>query len=140
MALKDAAGLVKMYAMVNVSQYQIVATGVDVAECESSYRAMLARNNLISDSQTGLTGSAGGQVSGVISEIRSAVVEGNTLYYLRLDGGENYYAISAADDEGAVILNVGDAVQITFAEGDGTILKARSVTRVAAGPAKASAS
>ena len=80
------------------------------------------------------------QVSGVISEIRSAVVEGNTLYYLRLDGGENYYAISAADDEGAVILNVGDAVQITFAEGDGTILKARSVTRVAAGPAKASAS
>lgn len=33
MALKDAAGLVKMYAMVNVSQYQIVATGSDVAEC-----------------------------------------------------------------------------------------------------------
>ena len=32
MALKDAAGLVKMYAMVNVSQYQIVATGSTVAE------------------------------------------------------------------------------------------------------------
>ena len=30
MALKDAAELVKMYAMVNVSQYQIVATGSEV--------------------------------------------------------------------------------------------------------------
>ena len=27
MALKDSAGLVKMYAMVNVQQYQVVATG-----------------------------------------------------------------------------------------------------------------
>ena len=47
MALKDAAGLVKMYAMVNVSQYQIVATGATVADCESNYRLMLARNGLI---------------------------------------------------------------------------------------------
>ncbi len=130
MALKDAAGLVKMYAMVNVSQYQIVATGGDVAECESSYRTMLARYDLISDSQTEVVGSAEGKTSGVISEIRSAVVEGNTLYYLRLDSGASYYVISAADDESAVILNVGDTVQITFAEGEGSILKARSVTLV----------
>ena len=49
MALKDAAGLVKMYAMVNVSQYQIVATGVTVAECETNYRQMLLNANLIQD-------------------------------------------------------------------------------------------
>lgn len=54
MALKDAAGLVKMYAMVNVSQYQIVATGGDVAECESNYRQMLARYNLIDDSDANI--------------------------------------------------------------------------------------
>ena len=41
MALKDASELVKMYAMVNVNQYQIVATGATVAECESNYRQML---------------------------------------------------------------------------------------------------
>ena len=128
MALKDAAGLVKMYAMVNVSQYQIVATGSSVADCESSYRLMLARNGLISDSDTDVKPTGQGQVTGTIAEIRSAVVEGNTWYYLRLQDGSVYYAISAADDKNAVILSVGDTVTVTFAEGEDRILSAYSVT------------
>ena len=128
MALKDAAGLVKMYAMVNVSQYQIVATGSSVADCESSYRLMLARNGLISDSDTDVKPTGQGQVTGTIAEIRSAVVEGNTWYYLRLQDGSVYYAISAADDKSAVILSVGDQVTVTFAEGEERILSAYSVT------------
>ncbi len=128
MALKDAAGLVKMYAMVNVSQYQIVATGSSVADCESSYRLMLARNGLISDSDTDVKPAGQGQVTGTIAEIRSAVVEGNTWYYLRLQDGAVYYAISAADDKNAVILSVGDQVTVTFAEGEDRILSAYSVT------------
>ena len=128
MALKDAAGLVKMYAMVNVSQYQIVATGSSVADCESSYRLMLARNGLISDSDTDVKPTGQGQVTGTVAEIRSAVVEGNTWYYLRLQDGSVYYAISAADDKNAVILSVGDQVTVTFAEGEDRILSAYSVT------------
>ena len=128
MALKDAAGLVKMYAMVNVSQYQIVATGSSVADCESSYRLMLARNGLISDSDTDVKPTGQGQVTGTVAEIRSAVVEGNTWYYLRLQDGSVYYAISAADDKTAVILSVGDQVTVTFAEGEDRILSAYSVT------------
>ena len=128
MALKDAAGLVKMYAMVNVSQYQIVATGSSVADCESSYRLMLARNGLISDSDTDVKPTGQGQVTGTIAEIRSAVVEGNTWYYLRLQDGSVYYAISAADDKNTVILSVGDQVTVTFAEGEDRILSAYSVT------------
>ena len=133
MALKDAAGLVKMYAMVNVSQYQIVATGSSVADCESSYRLMLARNGLISDSDTDVKPTGQGQVTGTIAEIRSAVVEGNTWYYLRLQDGSVYYAISAADDKNAVILSVGDQVTITFTEGEERILSAYSVTAAKAG-------
>ena len=128
MALKDAAGLVKMYAMVNVSQYQIVATGSTVADCESNYRLMLARNGLIDQCDTEITPSGQSQVTGAIAEIRSAVVEGNTWYYLRLQDGSVYYAISAADDKNAVILSVGDQVTITFAEGEEKILSAYTVT------------
>ncbi len=128
MALKDAAGLVKMYAMVNVSQYQIVATGATVADCESNYRLMLARNGLIDQSDTDITPSGQSQVTGAIAEIRSAVVDGNTWYYLRLQDGAVYYAISAADDQNAVILSVGDQVTITFAEGEDKILSAYTVT------------
>lgn len=133
MALKDAAGLVKMYAMVNVSQYQIVATGATVADCESNYRLMLARNGLIDQGDADITPSGQGQVTGTIAEIRSAVVDGNTWYYLRLQGGTVYYAISAADDKNAVILSVGDSVTITFTEGDERILSAYSVTAAKAG-------
>ena len=133
MALKDAAGLVKMYAMVNVSQYQIVATGATVADCESNYRLMLARNGLIDQGDADITPSGQGQVTGTIAEIRSAVVDGNTWYYLHLQDGTVYYAISAADDKNAVILSVGDSVTITFTEGDERILSAYSVTAAKAG-------
>ena len=128
MAMKDAAGLVKMYAMVNVSQYQIVATGATVGECESNYRQMLANNNLIDQSDTDITVSDQTETAGFISEIRSAVIDGNTWYYLRLEGSA-YYVISAADDPAAVILNVGDYVTVKFAAGEGSILNAYSVVK-----------
>ena len=119
--------------MVNVSQYQIVATGASVADCESNYRLMLARNGLIDQNDTDITPSGQGQVTGTIAEIRSAVVDGNTWYYLRLQDGAVYYAISAADDKNAVILSVGDQVTITFTEGEERILSAYSVTAAKAG-------
>ena len=80
MALKDASELVKMYAMVNVNQYQIVATGATVADCEANYRQMLLKNNLISDDQGSIdvTPSDYKSVEGTIAEIRTAVVDGNS--------------------------------------------------------------
>lgn len=129
MALKDAAGLVKMYAMVNVSQYQIVATGGSVAECESNYRQMLARYNLIDPADTEPSASDQGEVTGVIADLRSAVMDGNTWYYLQLSDGTVYYTISAAEAPEAVILNVGDTVTVKYAEGEGSILQAYSVAK-----------
>ena len=131
MALKDAAQLVKMYAMVNVSQYQIVATGGTVAECESNYRRILAEKGLVTGDAAQLPVTGGQEISGVIADIRSAVVDGNTLYYLRLSGGSTYYVISAAAAPEAVIFNVGDSVTVRCAGGEGTILTADSVTRTA---------
>ena len=130
MALKDAAGLVKMYAMVNVSQYQIVATGSTVAECEKNYRTMLAGNDLIGEEDVEIDNVARGSVSGVIAEIRSAVMSGDSWYFLRLAGSETYYRVSASECELAVILNVGDEVTIAYNEGEGSILEAAGVERV----------
>lgn len=136
MALKDAAQLVKMYAMVNVSQYQIVATGDTVAECEANYRRILAEKGLVSDDDAQLPVTGQGEITGVIEDIRSAVVDGNTLYYLRLNTGDAYYVISAAAAPETVIYNVGDSVTVCYAEGEGVILTADSVTRTgAAAPA-----
>ena len=114
MALKDAAGLVKMYAMVNVSQYQIVATGGTVAECQSNYRQMLSNNHLIDQGSGEETSSLRGETAGVVAEIRSAVVNGNTVFFLRLEEKPGlFFQISAAEDATVALLNVGDRVTVT---------------------------
>ena len=125
MAMKDAAQLVKKYAMVNVQQYNIVATGDTVAECEQNYLTMLAKNGLIED-DAGLTGTE--TVEGTIADIRSAVQDGNSVYYIQLIGAEPYYSIAAADAPLAVILSSGDQVTITYHPGEGPILSAIDVT------------
>ena len=119
MAMKDAAELVKKYAMVNVQQYQIVATGDTVAECEQSYLAMLSQNGVV-DGSAGLSGTE--TVSGAIAEIRSAVLDGNTVYFIKLIGSNTFYSISAVDQPLAVILSVGDQVTITYHPGEDSIL------------------
>ena len=125
MALKDRAELVKMYAMVNVSQYQIVATGNTVAECEKEYIRLMLQHGITQNAVPVET-----NVSGVISEIRSAVISGNTMYYIRLANDASYYSISAADSELAVILNVGDSVNIVYDEkSEGTLRRAVEITR-----------
>ena len=121
MALKDASELVKMYAMVNVNQYQIVATGATVAECESNYRQMLRQSNLISDDQTGIdqpVETDRRSLEGVIAEIRSAVVDGNSIYFLRFTGETDFTVrMSAADVPYAPLLNAGDRVCVWYYDG-----------------------
>ena len=126
MAMKDAAQLVKQYAMVNVQQYQIVATGNTVAECEKNYLAMMQETGIGSGD-----GSLSGEetVTGALADIRSVVVEGNTVFYLQLEGEDVYYTISASDSPAAVILNVGDRVTVTYIPGEEEILTARSVEK-----------
>ena len=126
MALKDASDLVKMYAMVNVNQYQIVATGATVADCEGNYRRMLRQSNLISDEQASLDAvqeSDLQQMEGTIEEIRSAVIEGTSVYYLRFAGEDAFSVyVSAAAVPSAPLLNVGDRVTVFWSSQDSWII------------------
>ena len=110
MALKGADGLVKMYAMVNVQQYQIVETGDTLAECEANYRRTLANAGLIGAGDTGVGGGELQSEHGIIAEIRSAVINGNTHYYVRMEHSKGYLDFNAADVPRAVLLNQGDSI------------------------------
>lgn len=117
MSLKDSSDLVKMYAMVNVSQYQIVATGTTVAACESNYLALLQQHGIAVDvdeenSEIVIDQS---NISGTVAEIRTAVLDGTSWYYIRLEGAETFYAIAVTADQSVVVLDVGDAVSIQVA-------------------------
>lgn len=110
-ALKDNAELVKMYAMVNVQMYNIVATGTTVAECELEYIRLLHQNGLIDEVPIVTNGK-----EGIVKDIRVAVIDGTSVYYLLLDSNDFYYAISAAESKSVVLVNVGDRVSIQMVD------------------------
>ncbi len=125
MALKDSVSLVKMYAMVNVSDYQITATGSSVAECQANYEALLTSNGIqLTEDEAEPVETA--TVTGTLTDIRTIVVAGNTIFYLSIGDGR-YYVVSAADCPNTVILDVEDRVTITYYPDEGTVLTAISV-------------
>ena len=130
--LKDATDLVKSYAMVNVAQYQIVATGNTVSACEQAYIKMLNEKGLTQQEQLPIN-----QVQGKVAELRSAVLEGNTYYFIRLEGSDLFYSISAAQSREAVTLNVGDQVALDYTPAeDTTILDSYGLTILGRNAAK----
>ncbi len=131
MALKDKSNLVKQYAMVNVEQYQVVATGNSLVECSKNYADLLREKGIIIDvaplEEVEEQDKQQVEVSGTIADIKSAVVSGNSVYYIRLAESTTYYSISASDSEIAIILNVGDVVKITHKPSEKAIVSAKSV-------------
>ena len=127
MALKDASQLVKMYAMVNVSQYQIVATGATVEECQAAYAELMVKNGIteVAPEPEMVKATAMGNVA----EIRSSVMDGDTWYFIRLEGGTAYYLINGSEYPLATILNVGDRVSIIYEVGTGELINGISLER-----------
>ena len=154
MALKDN-DVVKSYAMVSVERVQDAVrsendANPDLEACLKSYVAKVKSSTkkvleitydaILPDALTGgeSTDSETGTenkpakietVSGAITDIRTAVVNGNSIYYIALDGGKTYYSISASEDDSVVILNVGDTVKISYKTAEGTIVTAKSIEK-----------
>lgn len=125
-ALKDAAGLVKRYAMVNVQQYQIVAQGDSLRECENNYIQLIKAAGI---SDGGSSAAQNLEYTGSITEIRTAVVDSNSQYYFIVDGAPKIFTMSVKDDNNIIALNVGDSIKVTYEQTDNAIAKAVSIVR-----------
>ncbi len=112
-SLKDSAGLVKMYAMVNIQKYTVVATATTTNECERQYKDMLISNDIQVDDNNAEPVKTT-KITGTITKLASAVVEGNTHYYIALNDGKNIYDIDVSKNLGIVLKNVGDTVSIEY--------------------------
>lgn len=112
-SLKDDAGLVKMFAMINIEQYQSVATGSTVEECQEAYLALLAADGLLSEQEVA-DASVTVEVSGTIATIAQAVVDGNSHFYVTLadDATGTIYDFALPDLLEIVTYQPGD--QIAF--------------------------
>lgn len=119
MALKDEAGLVKKYAMVNIQKYQWVAIGDNVKECKKNYTSLLKTN--------GITSAAEGQdieVTGKIKAMAPIVIDNNTHYYLLLEGKEEIYDFDMTNTDlvSVIAYQAGDTIRLTCTEGDQTMI------------------
>ncbi|MDV0445514.1 hypothetical protein MmiAt1_10970 [Methanimicrococcus sp. At1] len=107
MAMKDYSNLVKQYAMVNVQQYTTVGTGTTLKQCEDDYISMLNSSGISVPSEET-------KLIGTVEDIRIAVIDGNSHYYLKLSGDSVYYVMSAGLDPRVVLINVGDRVELSY--------------------------
>lgn len=109
MSLKDNAGLVKMYAFVDVEDYQKVVTtesslGIEAAKekylQETNFKTS---NNLISKEIT-------------ITNIKETVIDGNTYYFLEDETSKHYIASIKINKEKLPFLKINDKITIKYQE------------------------
>lgn len=113
-ALKDGAGLVKKYAMINIQKYQWVAIGDTVGECEKNYSELLSVNGIVSQTQARQE-----EISGVIEVIAPVVLDGYTHYFICLEGNDAVFDADLSREElyGIVRLKEKDKVTLTYEKG-----------------------
>lgn len=108
-SLKDAAGLVKMYAFVDVAQYQIVGTGVTIDEARHNYRmALNLEDEIVTEPENEMT------ASGTVESVADVVVSGNSCYYFMLEGDSRIYTALITVSEQLPFLRTGDKVSFTY--------------------------
>ena len=146
---------IKGYALVNLEDKTIVGRGVydeeksDVnalnAAVENYINAMKdkgvvdnsasAEEYKVDESEadaqaeiTDITESTEVKVTGAVTDIKSSVNDGNTVYYLQVNG--KYYYIRVTDSMDVLLINVGDNVEITVEkDSDETFIQATSVKK-----------
>lgn len=114
MALKDGAGLVKCYAMLNIEKYQNVAIGDSVLQCESNYVQLLKDNGIVDEALPKSKETK--SIHGVISKIMPVVVDGNTHMYIMIDGSDNIYDADVSEYVDVIRYSEGMDVNIEYTE------------------------
>ncbi len=112
-SLKDAAGLVKMYAFVDVEQYQVVGTGQTIDQAKQNYRAALNLEDVEVQQEAEEL-----PLSGTIDAIESVVLSGNTYYYFTLTGSSQVYAAPITVSPQLPFVQPGDSVTFTYSAAD----------------------
>ncbi|MFI3260423.1 MAG: CvpA family protein [bacterium] len=112
LSLKDSAGLVKMYAFVNVVDYQIVSA------TDSSFGIDYAVEEYLS--KVGNNVPTGDVIESEIkvSDVITATIGGNTVYYITDTSKNNYQVYINVNESLLPFLKTGDKVTIKYTEGD----------------------
>lgn len=106
-SLKDNAGLVKKFAYVNVERYQMVGIGDSLQDAYADYVKLLGQAEVVDTT-------AIQNVTGKLTAVSTAVLEGNTNYYLQVEGSDKVFMAPIQLNNALAILKEGDQVTISF--------------------------
>lgn len=150
MSLYGDSYTVKGYALVNLDDKTIVGTGLldteksDVnalnAAVENYIAALKDKNKVdinanaddykVTDDNTSVIDTVNDDaktVTGVVTDVKTAVNNGNTVYYLQIEN--KYYYISVNECMNVLLVNAGDTVTVTYTTDSETFVKATNVEK-----------
>ena len=106
MVLKNDAGIVELYALVNVENYSLVATGTTQADAMSAYKKLLRQNDIeIGDSAE--------SVEITVDNVRIAMISDVATVYITDEDGFVYKGYLEAD-EALILIRKGDKIKISY--------------------------
>lgn len=106
MVLKDASGIVKMYSMVNVRNYNTVVTSNTQDDTFRKYRSAIGIEEGTQMPDNEITETV------TVSDIEYIVQNGETVAYLKTEGG----IFRVPFDEGLLFIEDGDRVTVAYGE------------------------
>ena len=111
MTLKDAGGLVKMFAMVAISDYTIVGVGNTMRETLTSFKNVynMADNKINPNSVSNKK-----SLKSIVTRIQNDVKNGNSFYYFKVKDYPNIFVGSSQISYQLPMTMVGDSIKISF--------------------------
>lgn len=107
LSLKDNAGLVKMYAFVDVTDYQKVVV------TDSTLGIDVAANNYLNNAN--LSGGVANNTKEIIvKSISSVMIDGNTYYYIEDMDNQKYKVSIKINSNKLPFIDVGDTIEISY--------------------------
>ena len=113
-SLKDDAGLVKAYSFVSVSNYQIVGVADTLAGAQNEYIRLLKDSGKINEDTKLPTEEEIKTASGKIEKISSAVVNGNSRYYIKIAGNETAFVADISLSDKLPLIGEGETITISY--------------------------
>ena len=118
MVLKDDSGIVRLYALVNVEQYTIVATGETQESAKRAYVEKLKQEGIIKDTVPNTPEVPAVNTAEItVSDIKMPVIAGDTIVYITDQKGI-VYKEKLSNNELLILLKVGDKIEVSYTDTD----------------------
>ena len=113
MVLKDANSIVKLYALVNVENYSIVATGATQDAAMAEYQRLLLQNSILNEEDVKEPEKLYDSTDLTVADIQILTIDGNSVLYLKDENGL-FYKGSFSEDESLILISVGDRITVRY--------------------------